>query len=260
MAATAGFEPASPEGLADLQSAPINLSGTSPLFIPSILLLFTRFPSVDGFPFSFVSLDLTTTHEPLQYIVNAREKVIVGCGIDTHPDKTIANAHGVHPFAISGQDLARQVSQTHCVCKSRRKHGLAFHQSRKSDDALFQAGNPLVGFLPLVLKFAKLLLGGFEGYLIRFFTHIVFRALYRSLYTMSKAKSSDSLHTASARRKGKAPSGWAMAAKDAEELMQQAERRLVELKAALAVCIERRDSGEPWPGENRKKQTRVASG
>lgn len=44
-----------------------------------------------------------------------------------------------------------------------------------------------------------------------------------------------------------------MAVKDAEEKVRQAKQRLAELQAALAVCVERRDSGAPWPGEVSKQ-------
>lgn len=44
-------------------------------------------------------------------------------------------------------------------------------------------------------------------------------------------------------------SGWDGAIYDAEQRIGQVKRRLAELKAVLALYKERRESGEPWPGE-----------
>ena len=67
---------------------------------------------------------------------------------------------------------------------------------------------------------------------------------------MSKRKARTILHT------NKPLIGWEMAVSDAQEMVKQAEKRLLDLKAALAVCVERRDSGEPWltVGNQRQKQ------
>lgn len=43
--------------------------------------------------------------------------------------------------------------------------------------------------------------------------------------------------------------GWEAAVADAEEMVKDARSWLADAEAALAVCKENRDRGEPWPGE-----------
>ena len=42
--------------------------------------------------------------------------------------------------------------------------------------------------------------------------------------------------------------GWRDAIQDAERQIAETKARLARLKAALAFCRERLESGEPWPG------------
>lgn len=68
---------------------------------------------------------------------------------------------------------------------------------------------------------------------------------------MSKGSQAKSLHTPC-----KELSGWDRAVYDAEQKIRETEGKLAGLKAALAVCKERRDKGEPFPGE-RANQSEV---
>lgn len=70
---------------------------------------------------------------------------------------------------------------------------------------------------------------------------------------MSKKGQDKSLHNAC-----KELSGWDKAVYDAEQKIKAVEGRLSGLRAALAVCKERRDKGEPFPGEG--SETFEASG
>ena len=44
--------------------------------------------------------------------------------------------------------------------------------------------------------------------------------------------------------------GWDLAVRDAERKVEAARLRLAEMVSAPVVCKERRDSGEPFPGES----------
>jgi len=47
---------------------------------------------------------------------------------------------------------------------------------------------------------------------------------------------------------GKIFTGWEQAISDTEDAIERTRVRLRELKATLRVFVDRRDSGEPWPG------------
>jgi hypothetical protein len=53
-------------------------------------------------------------------------------------------------------------------------------------------------------------------------------------------------------------SGWDRAIYDTEQKISLTKHRLTELKAALGLFRERRNSGEPWPGEEPKRRSRKA--
>ena len=61
---------------------------------------------------------------------------------------------------------------------------------------------------------------------------------------MSKKSQRESLH-----KSPKRLTGWDGAVYDAEQKIRAVEGKLIGLRAALEVCKERRDRGEPWPGE-----------
>jgi len=48
---------------------------------------------------------------------------------------------------------------------------------------------------------------------------------------------------------------WAAAAEYAEERVREARLRLAEVESALAICIDRRDRGEPFPVERTSSKT-----
>lgn len=50
--------------------------------------------------------------------------------------------------------------------------------------------------------------------------------------------------------RSKKPHGWEAAIHDTETRIVATKNRLTELKAALAVFKQRRDDGEPFPGEH----------
>ena len=43
--------------------------------------------------------------------------------------------------------------------------------------------------------------------------------------------------------------GWVDAVKDAERRIQEYESKIEDLKAAIRVCKQRVQAGEPWPGK-----------
>jgi hypothetical protein len=61
---------------------------------------------------------------------------------------------------------------------------------------------------------------------------------------MSKRSQAKSLHDTC-----KELNSWDKAIYDAEQKVKTVEGKLAGLKAALAVCKERRERGEPFPGE-----------
>jgi hypothetical protein len=43
--------------------------------------------------------------------------------------------------------------------------------------------------------------------------------------------------------------GWDMAIEDAQKMVKKAQSELAEAQAVLAICVDRRDKGEPFPGD-----------
>jgi hypothetical protein len=43
--------------------------------------------------------------------------------------------------------------------------------------------------------------------------------------------------------------GWEMAVEDAKKMVKNAQSELAEAQAVLAICVDRRDKGEPFPGD-----------
>lgn len=75
---------------------------------------------------------------------------------------------------------------------------------------------------------------------------------------MSKEKSTRKLHKAGIHGKH-GLTGWDLAVQEAERQVEEASIRLVRLKSALVICIERRDSGAPWPGEKQNEDSSLAA-
>lgn len=71
---------------------------------------------------------------------------------------------------------------------------------------------------------------------------------------MSKGSQAQSLHN-----ECKELTGWDRAVYDTEQKIKAVKGKLAGLEAALVVCKERRDSGEPFPGESAEQSASEAA-